>query len=215
MRAILKFVQGLATVLILASHGAAPAAPVTLQFTGALPVAWPGAPAGTGSTLKVSYDSDLLVDYEPDPSVASYGLKPPAQPYPFGSFVFSSGSVQMVGGITTLFVRNGGVGENDEIYIYSYTDDGANNITQFEFAALGKDWFDAASLPLDGSIFTGASSLRLGASPASPRPYLSFDGAALRVQVVPEPGSLALAGLGLAGIAACRRRRHRMAPDVA
>lgn len=215
MRAILKFVQGPATVLLLASHAAAPAAPVTLQFTGALPVAWPGAPAGTGFLLKVSYDSDLLVDNDPDPSVAYYGLKPPAQPYPFGSFVFSSGSVQMVGGVTTLYVRNGGVGENDEIYIYSYTDDGANITTQFEFVALGKDWFDATSLPLDGSIFTGASSLRLGATPATPRPYLDFENAALRVQVVPEPGSLALAGLGLAGIAACRRRRQRMAPDVA
>ena len=59
-------------------------------------------------------------------------------------------------------------------------------------------------------LFTAtAASHVLGFRLASATPsYLSIDGIALDVNGAPEPGTLALLGLGLAGLAATRRRRQ-------
>lgn len=213
MQAISKVVKGLAALMLLAIQVAAPAAPVTLQFTGTMVVNWPGAPLGTPFSLSLSYDPAEIVASPISASEAYFVQKPPAQPYPAGTALFTAGSFQVTGIITTIYVKDGGAGEDDVVDIYSYLAPPGNidpySVVQFEILGRGKDWFSGFNLPLNGSYFAGAESLTLSASPAGKDPTFNAPAVA-----VPEPGSLALTCLGLTVAAALRRRKWRPVIDA-
>lgn len=199
--------------MLLVSQVAAHAAPVTLQFTGNMVVSWPGAPLGTPFSLSLTYDPADIVSDPIDPSATYFVRKPPAQPYPAGTATFAAGSFLVSGAITTIYVYDGGAGQEDIVDIYAYMapagKDDPYSVYQFDIMGRGKDWFSGFNLPVNGGYFAGADSLTLYASPAGLDPSFEAPAAA-----VPEPSSLALTCLGLAAVAAARRRKQRSTVDA-
>ncbi len=197
---------------------AAPAAraqsPVTLTFNGLAPVdgsgvryvdncyeeggfrvAVSGLPCGTAAAL-ATWTPDSPLFYSGSPALYN-NLGPSVDFTSTGNFVFSLQSI----GLAPLL---GGFGVPASVLFTGFLAAGGTvtQTVQVPGATNAPTVFNFAN-------FTGLTSVRLTVTAPGAEPYVQFDNVALTqgTAVIPEPGTVALLGVGLVGLGAAARRR--------